>query len=133
MAFLAGPLGKAALYGVLAVVLLGGVGVWFHEHDLRVLAQQAARLAAVVQVEENRQHAAAIVAVKEQHAAQLARLASTTSVKQVIARAPISQACVASAAVAPAIDELRRRSGSGAGQAGDPRGAPDVQSAARRP
>jgi uncharacterized protein HemX len=131
--FLAGGTGK--VLGILALVLAlaGGSALWLHEHDVRVLAEQAAAEAMQVSAEQAREHQAAIAALQAQHAADLARLRATTAVKQEIARAPITTACAASPAVSAAAAELRRRAGPGAGQAGRAGGAADLRGPAHPP
>jgi hypothetical protein len=120
LALLTGPAGKYLIGAAAAALIALAALLWLHSHDaaLRVrwaLEQQAEIDAAVAQA-----RAAGEVAVIEERAAADARLASLQSVRQEIAREPVSQACADSRAISDALGGLYGVGASGAGKAPGP-------------
>jgi hypothetical protein len=111
-AIFTGPMGKYLFGAVAAACIAASALLWLNSHDraLRVrwaLEQQTEIDAAVAQA-----RAAGEVAVIEERAVSDARIASLQSVRQEIAREPVSQACVDSRAVHDAIIGLYGLGGS---------------------
>lgn len=104
---LAGTYGKYIIDAAVALLVAGGIWFWLHEHDARVLADQAAAQAATVAAEQVRQAQDNAAAVAADAQAQIARAAAVTHVKTEIAHAPTTQACVDSPAVAAALRSLQ--------------------------
>lgn len=109
LALLTGPLGKIGMYAALGLALLSGAAYALHQHDARVIAEQASaektRQIADMQAAHDRIVTALETTAKEA-SAHAAALAET---RKAIANAPVSTSCVGSAAVAAAIDGLRHK------------------------
>ena len=130
LAFFAGPLGRFALYAGLAAVLVAG-GFWIvHEHDGRVLAEQAAVEAAAVAQQQVADAQRAAAAATEEARAAVDRANRVATIKTEIARAPVSTSCATSPAVAAALDGLRQNARAGAGAAVNPGGVAGVPGSA---
>jgi hypothetical protein len=124
LAMLTGPIGKYLIGAVAAAFIAASALLWLNSHDraLRVrwtLEQQTEIDAAVAQA-----RAIGEAAVIEERAASDARLASLQSVRQEIAREPVSEACVDSRAVHDAIVGLYGLGGSDLGKASGPARTP---------
>lgn len=108
LGMLGGPLSRIELYGGIAVVaVLGG---WFvvHEHDARLLAQQAAKAQAVVAAQQLADAKAATSAVQAVADAAIKRADVLARARMEIANAPAPAAsCGAPAAVVRALGVLR--------------------------
>ncbi len=98
LSLLTGPLGKWIAYAGIALAIVAAAAFALHEHDARIRAADAARVAAATQAAQLREAQAATVAVQTVADEASARLAAVTSLKQRIAAAPAPVAC----AVAPA-------------------------------
>ena len=108
--------------GALAVALaVGAYFVWLAEHDAKLRAEDAARVAATTAAEQVRQAQEGAAAVQADAAESIQRAREVNNVKLEIARAPVSVGCVGSPAVLRALDSLRHP-GAGGGPAGDPAG-----------
>lgn len=118
LALLTGPMGKLIGYGALAVALVLGGWYALHEHDQRVLAEQAATEAAVVAAQQIADARKAAAAVQADAAAAIARAAMAATVKGNIDHAPITYACAQSPAVRAALDGLPGASSAGGGAPG---------------
>ena len=120
LALLTGPLGKYLIGAIAAALIAAAALLWLHSHDnaLRVrwaMEQQAEIDAAVTQA-----RVAGEAAVAEERAAADARMASLQSVRQEIAREPVSQACADSRAISDALGGLYGIGASGTGKAPGP-------------
>ena len=108
LALLSGPLGRWAAYAAIAACVVTALAVGWYEHDQRILAEQAAREAAAVAVQQLADARAATAAVQAEAEAAIARANAATTIKTEIHRAPPTIACAASPAVRAALDGLRR-------------------------
>ncbi len=108
LGLLGGPFSRIELYGVgLAALIAGG---WFvvHEHDARLLAQQAARAQAVVAAQELADAKAATAQVQAVADETTKRLGALATARTEISHATAPAAsCGAPAAVLRAVDALR--------------------------
>lgn len=130
---LAGPLGRMALWAGLAVALAGAGWLALHQHDQRVLAEQAARQAAAVAAQQLADLRAALDASQAEARAAAARAEAAATIKQEIANAPLTGECVPFDPLGAALDGLRRAAGTGDGAAGNPAGPSVVPAAAPNP
>lgn len=130
LALLIGPLGRIGLYVVGALAVIAAAAFIVHEHDARIRAEDAAHVAAVTAAEELRQSKANAAALSVSLADAQARATATATTKTEIARAPVTNGCAASPAVAAALDGLRRAAGAGSGAPANPGGAVVVPAAA---
>jgi hypothetical protein len=120
LAFLASPFGKYVGYAALALTLILGGSYALHEHDQRVLAEQAAKEAAVVAAQQIADAKKVAAAVQADAAAAIARATLAATVKGNIDHAPITYACAQSPAVRAALDGLPGSAGSSGGSAANP-------------
>ena len=130
LAFFAGPMGKIALYAMAAVAIIGVVWGVIHEHDGRIRAEDAAKVAAATATMQIAQAKAGAEAVQASAAEAIARAREVNTVKLEIAHAPVTQACAASPAINAALDGLRGGSGPGGSPPVNPAGAAGVRPAA---
>jgi glucose-6-phosphate-specific signal transduction histidine kinase len=124
LALLTGPLGKYLIGAIAAVLIAAAALLWLHSHDnalrVRWVMEQQVEIDAAVA----RARVAGEVAVAEERAAADARLASLQSVRQEIAREPVSQACADSRAISDALGGLYGIGASGTGKAPGPTSPP---------
>lgn len=103
-----GTVSRVELYGVFAAGALALGWLWLHEHDARLLAQQAARARAVVAAQQLRDAHAATAAVQRVADAAIRRARTLAQVKMEVAHAaPPAAACAVPAAVLRAVGALR--------------------------
>ena len=114
--FLLGPLFGAAGMAVAGLAFWGWLAFI---HDPNVRAAQVAEIAALTAKQEAADRARAEVAVAQADEAARVRGNERVVIRERIIRVPITSACVASPAVAAALDGLRERAG-GAGAPADP-------------
>ena len=108
LAFFTGPLGKIATYVGVALGGLGLAALLLHEHDARVLAEQALKEQAVISAEQLKDAQNATTQVQAVADATAARLSKLAGTKLEIANAPAPAAsCGAPAALVHAVDALR--------------------------
>ena len=124
--FLAGPLGRALMWGALAAAVIGGAVFTVHQHDRRVLAEQAAREATAVAARQMADMRAALAASEAEAKAAVARAEAASTIKQEIANAPLSGECVPFDPLGAALDGLRRAAGAGGGSPDSAPGPPVV-------
>ncbi len=133
LALLTGPFRRVAIYTTVALAIVGAGAVALHQHDRRVLAEQAAAEAAAVAAQQVADMRRAVDAANAEAEAATARANAAANVKREIARAPVTVACAASPAVRVVLDGMRGTGGSGAGAAGSPGGAVGVPAATGAP
>ena len=133
LTWITGAAGKYIAAVFAAVAIIGGYLFWLREHDGRLLAEQAAREAAVVAADRVKQAEAGAAAVQAEATAQIARITATSRTRQEIARAPVTFACAASPAVAAALRGLRPDPAPGPGAPGSAPVAAGVPAAAHPP
>jgi hypothetical protein len=129
-ALLLSPFGRIGLYVVAALAVVAGVAFWLHEHDARIRAEDAARVAAVTAAAELANVRAGAAALASSLADAEARASRVVTIKTEIARAPITQGCASSPSVRVALDAMRGAAGSGSGAASGSGGAATVPAAA---
>jgi hypothetical protein len=101
-----GPLGKVLAGFLAAGAIVLGVLLWLHEHDARLLAEQAARRQAVVAARQLADARAATDAVQAVADARAKRISAMTKARMEIAHAT-APSCAVPAAVLRAVDALR--------------------------
>lgn len=108
LALLAGRLSRAELYGAIAMAVIAGGWVVVHEHDARLLAEQAAKAQAVVAAQRLSDAHAATAAVQSVADAAIRRANALAQLKLEIAHAaPPEASCAVPAAVLRAVGALR--------------------------
>lgn len=116
----------AAGAGVALAIVAGGVAWAKLSYEPAIRAEYAAEIAALTAARRAADQDAALRAVEAAGAAQNARTAERTIIRERIIRVPITTACADSPAVGVALDGLRARpAGAGApARAGDAAGLP---------
>ncbi|MBU6246487.1 MAG: hypothetical protein KGN77_01925 [Xanthomonadaceae bacterium] len=108
LGLLGGPLGKVFAGVAAGGAILLGAALWLHEHDARVLAEQAARQQAVVAAAQLADAKAATAAVQAVADAAEKRAEALANVRMEIAHATApSASCAVPAAVLRAVDAMR--------------------------
>lgn len=108
LGLLGGPVGKVLAGVAAAGVIVLGAALWLHEHDARILAEQAAKAQAVAAAAELADAKAATAAVQAVADAAQARANALANVRTEIAHAAApATSCAVPAAVLRAIDALR--------------------------
>lgn len=130
LALLSGPIGRIGLYVAAAMAVLAAGALWFHEHDQRIRAEDAARVAAVTAAAELANVRAGAAALSASLADAEARASRVVTLKTEVARAPVTQACVNSPALRAALDGLRGAAGPGGGAPKNPGGVTGMPGAA---
>ena len=108
LGFLTGPLGKLAMVGAALAAIALGVMFWLHEHDARILAQQAARAQAVAAAAQLADARAALTQEQIVADAAQARATAIATARTEIANAPApAAACGVPAAILRAVGAMR--------------------------
>lgn len=115
-ALLAGPVGKLVRIAGVVLLVTGSARVYADHRVSLALDEYRATAIVAINAERDRQQAAAVAELQEQHQRELDALKATTAAKMRIANvAPPTAACRVLPAGSIALDELRARRGAGAG------------------
>jgi hypothetical protein len=111
LGLLGGPVGKVLAGVAAAGVIVLAIALWLHEHDARILAEQAAKVQAVTAAAQLADAKAATAAVQAVADAAQARANVLANVRTEIAHAaPPAAACGVPAAVLRAVGSMRAAS-----------------------
>lgn len=101
-----------ALCGVMASLAVGG-GLWFREHDAKVIAEVAAQQAVVAAQAQHDQDQRTIAGLTVAARKAVAVAAATTKLKEAINEAPSTSICATSPAITALVRGLRGSPGGG--------------------
>jgi len=133
LAIVRGPVAVAARWIGVALCICGGGSLWLVQHDAVIVAEWKAAQASAVDAAREQEHQAAVAALEAAQRDAAERVRVVTVIKREIANAPVGTACVASPAIAAALDGLRQPGSHPGAPAGSAAVAPGVRTGARPP